>query len=65
MLKYIFDKTPIYVRVFVYLAQNCELSREIKMGIYMIEKSEKPIATKLQVNLIELLILNLFFSQHT
>ena len=35
----IFRKTPIYLRIFIYLAQKCELSVEIKMEIYIIENS--------------------------
>ena len=41
------ENRNIYLRIFIYLAQNCELSGEIKMKICIIEKSEKSIATKL------------------
>ena len=43
----VFNNTPIHLRVLIYLAQNRELSGEIKMKIQIIEKAKKWIATKL------------------
>ena len=42
-----FGKTPVYLRTLICFAKKCELSVEIQMEIWVIEKSEKLIATKL------------------
>ena len=47
MLIIFFGKKPIYFSIFIYLAQNSDLSGEIKTEICIIKKSEISIATKL------------------
>ena len=47
MLIIFFGETPIYLRIFIYLAQTFDIYVEIKTEICIIEKAEKPIATKL------------------
>ena len=40
-------ETSIHLRILIYLAKTRDLSEEIKIKIYIIEKSKKSIATKL------------------